>query len=669
VNDVLASGAPDWSTWSAEVTLVAGENTITVVATDNAGNVATETITVYRVEPFTFVHMTDVHIGDHWVLDDECRSTPESIEKFTDTLQAIKTEDPEFILSPGDLVEWNKPDYFKAYMNILKSIDDIPVYNTPGNHDRRTWLLGGDDNLAMYYTYVTNPPNTSLNDGHRGYYFDKHGYRFIGLDTGADYNVSTSIKEPYYDYSPEGNGLKNIQLDKLSEMPSGIPKIIFMHHPAIGDGDDMLVDESPEYPITNDCLPEYGGNDACIAFHRCEFIKYCIDNNVDMVLTGHTHRDYDKTVSNELETHKTWFIQTRSATKDPEPCNHHGYRVIKITDEGIIPHMSEMTENTLKNIKRYTYIGGYFPGGVCYVRKGSDITGMDKSGDIMREIPESYYTEPIGLEYQVIVCYNSEPDEYRWCRRVSAGTSQTVVTQESTSSNITIKHRTESTTTKYIYENITLGTAENATIGINFSSENINYTMEFDDNGDGTIDNTTEPTRIIINHAPNVSIATPAGDQSGNVIISYNLVDAESDNCTIITQYSLDNTTWLYAGVGEGGDGMIDVASTPVGVDHTFVWASGTDLPHTNATVYFRIRPYDGDLAGDYATTDAFFVDNRVVPGDLNHDGILTPADAAIALELAAIGGWDPVADVNNDSHITSLDALMILQAAAETQT
>ena len=189
-------------------------------------------------------------------------------------------------------------------------------------------------------------------------------------------------------------------------MPSGIPKIIFMHHPAIGDGDDMLVDESPEYPITNDCLPEYGGNDACIAFHRCEFIKYCIDNNVDMVLTGHTHRDYDKTVSNELETHKTWFIQTRSATKDPEPCNHHGYRVIKITDEGIIPHMSEMTENTLKNIKRYTYIGGYFPGGVCYVRKGSDITGMDKSGDIMREIPESYYTEPIGLEYQVIVCYN-----------------------------------------------------------------------------------------------------------------------------------------------------------------------------------------------------------------------------------------------------------------------
>ena len=41
--------------------------------------------------------------------------------------------------------------------------------------------------------------------------------------------------------------------------------------------------------------------------------------------------------------------------------------------------------------------------------------------------------------------------------------------------------------------------------------------------------------------------------------------------------------------------------------------------------------------------------------GDLNHDNQITPADAAIALQLAATG----------DGHVTSLDALMILQAAA----
>ncbi|PXF57315.1 MAG: hypothetical protein C4B59_15390 [Candidatus Methanogaster sp.] len=56
----------------------------------------------------------------------------------------------------------------------------------------------------------------------------------------------------------------------------------------------------------------------------------------------------------------------------------------------------------------------------------------------------------------------------------------------------------------------------------------------------------------------------------------------------------------------------------------------------------------------------------KLIPsGDLNHDSILTPADAAIALRIAASGGWDLDADVSGDGSVTSLDALMILQAAA----
>gem|GEM_PF-1222081 len=44
---------------------------------------------------------------------------------------------------------------------------------------------------------------------------------------------------------------------------------------------------------------------------------------------------------------------------------------------------------------------------------------------------------------------------------------------------------------------------------------------------------------------------------------------------------------------------------------------------------------------------------------------IIAIADAAIALKLAASGGWDPDADVNNDGRVTSVDALIILEAAA----
>jgi len=56
--------------------------------------------------------------------------------------------------------------------------------------------------------------------------------------------------------------------------------------------------------------------------------------------------------------------------------------------------------------------------------------------------------------------------------------------------------------------------------------------------------------------------------------------------------------------------------------------------------------------------------------GDLNSDDALTPTDAAIALQIAV--GSRPcdaamlaAADVSGDGSVTSLDALMILQAAA----
>ena len=52
--------------------------------------------------------------------------------------------------------------------------------------------------------------------------------------------------------------------------------------------------------------------------------------------------------------------------------------------------------------------------------------------------------------------------------------------------------------------------------------------------------------------------------------------------------------------------------------------------------------------------------------GDLNSDGYITPADAAIALRIAATGAQNPAADMNDDGTVTSLDALMILQAAAD---
>ena len=51
--------------------------------------------------------------------------------------------------------------------------------------------------------------------------------------------------------------------------------------------------------------------------------------------------------------------------------------------------------------------------------------------------------------------------------------------------------------------------------------------------------------------------------------------------------------------------------------------------------------------------------------GDLNHDDRITPADAVIALAIVSSGAYNSAADVSGDGCVTSLDALMILQAAA----
>ena len=50
--------------------------------------------------------------------------------------------------------------------------------------------------------------------------------------------------------------------------------------------------------------------------------------------------------------------------------------------------------------------------------------------------------------------------------------------------------------------------------------------------------------------------------------------------------------------------------------------------------------------------------------GDVNHDRVVTPADAVIVLEMAVRGEYHADADVNRDYKVTSLDALMILQVA-----
>ena len=73
-----------------------------------------------------------------------------------------------------------------------------------------------------------------------------------------------------------------------------------------------------------------------------------------------------------------------------------------------------------------------------------------------------------------------------------------------------------------------------------------------------------------------------------------------------------------------------------------------------------------GSIRGTIPAINGTFTITGGIIGDLNGDGVITSADAAIVLQMAVRGEYDALADVNDDGCVTSLDALMIMQVAAD---
>ena len=123
---------------------------------------------------------------------------------------------------------------------------------------------------------------------------------------------------------------------------------------------------------------------------------------------------------------------------------------------------------------------------------------------------------------------------------------------------------------------------------------------------------------------PSITVTGTASDPSG--------IESVTVNGALATNETPDWSTWSAEVTLAEGENTITVIAT-----------DGEGL-NTTAAVTVRYEP---------------------LRGDLNSDGTLTPTDAAIALAIAGGGAHDQAADVNGDDRVTSLDALMILQAAA----
>ena len=123
--------------------------------------------------------------------------------------------------------------------------------------------------------------------------------------------------------------------------------------------------------------------------------------------------------------------------------------------------------------------------------------------------------------------------------------------------------------------------------------------------------------------------------------------------------------TITIAGTASDASGIASVTVNDEPANGTLNWSANVTLLEGENTI--PVVATDGE---GLTTTAAVTVRYEPLCGDLNSDGTLTSADAAIALCLAAGGSAScdattlAAADVSGDNRVTSLDALMILQAA-----
>jgi hypothetical protein len=159
-------------------------------------------------QPFTFVQLSDSHIGFNKPPNADARAT------FREAVAKVKAlpQQPDFIIHTGDVSQLSRDDEFDDADQILKEAG-VPVFFVPGEHD----MLDPDGGKAFRDRFGKG----SKGDG--WYSFDHRGVHFIALVNVAD-------------LKPGGMGnlgaeqIKWLKAD-LEGRSSSTPIVVFAHIP------------------------------------------------------------------------------------------------------------------------------------------------------------------------------------------------------------------------------------------------------------------------------------------------------------------------------------------------------------------------------------------------------------------------------------------------------
>ncbi|MGV8855646.1 MAG: metallophosphoesterase [Devosia sp.] len=198
----------------------------------------------------SFIHLTDLHVGDPNVADAHLFS--DTSAALTEVLSMVSTMDqaPKFIIASGDLTNRGDAESYRHLKQIM-SATALPVIYALGNHDTRAGFYTG---MLERQTDLDAP-------------YDHHqvidGVHIVVLDTSTPGQIGGTIEPAQFDW-----------LAQVLDTHAELPKLIVDHHPpALGDAPDWAHWRTIDFDQSR---------------QLAELLK---GRNILAILSGHIHHD------------------------------------------------------------------------------------------------------------------------------------------------------------------------------------------------------------------------------------------------------------------------------------------------------------------------------------------------------------------------------------------
>jgi 3',5'-cyclic AMP phosphodiesterase CpdA len=257
-------------------------------------------------EQFSFVHLTDFHIGDPRGFKENFRETL-GWKAARKSIREINLLQPDFVVITGDLVFGQLYPFeyafeYRTCYDILQQFD-MPTYLVPGNHDG--YIQTGQDGLRFWERFF----------GPLYYSFDYGDIHFAGVNS-YDWPTRSRHAVSYVAFNWGGH----VQEEQMAWITDDLDR-----H---GDGfSAVMLHHNPLWETVNDSLLGNG------YLGREELLSVIDRHGVDACFAGHVHYD-DVTVRNS-----TAFVTTTTVSSGTSGDAYWGYRLVSM-DNGSLANVN-----------------------------------------------------------------------------------------------------------------------------------------------------------------------------------------------------------------------------------------------------------------------------------------------------------------------------------------